>query len=53
MLIAEYLDKWLETAVRQRVTERTFGGYGALIDRYVKTSPLAAMKLSDVRAPHV
>jgi integrase len=45
----EYLDKWLESACRQRVSERTFAEYTALLKRYVRES-LGKKKLSDLRA---
>jgi integrase len=46
--LSEYLDKWLETAARPRVSERTFADYKALLERYVR-EPLGGKKLSDLR----
>jgi integrase len=48
MIVGKYLDKWLESAVCQRVSERTFADYKALLIRYVR-EPLGAKKLSDLR----
>src|SRR5919206_1752738 len=39
----------LDTAARPRVTERTYGGYKTLLERYVNPSVVAGSKLSDVR----
>jgi integrase len=47
--VNSYLAKWFETAARPRVTEHTFEDYKRLIDRYVKPSPLGAVRLSDLR----
>lgn len=44
-----YLEKWLDTAARPRVSERTFSGYCYLVTQYVEPSTLAGIKLSDVR----
>ncbi|MDQ3257106.1 MAG: site-specific integrase [Acidobacteriota bacterium] len=49
MTLNDYLAKWLQTAARPRVTERTFEGYKFLHTRYVEQTPLGGMKLSDVR----
>lgn len=48
MLIDEYLDRWLETAARPRVRERTFNDYESLVSRYVRPV-LGSKKLSEVR----
>lgn len=48
LTIGEYLDKWLQTAARRRVTERTFTGYEWLLKNYVRPS-LRQMRLSDLR----
>ena len=44
----EYLNKWLETAARPRLRERTFSDYTEKIDRYVR-SAIGKKKLADVR----
>jgi integrase len=44
----EYLDKWLESAARARVSERTYSEYEALLRRYVR-GPLGNMKLGALR----
>lgn len=48
LTVSEYLDKWLETAARRRVTERTFTGYEWLLKNYVRPV-LGQLRLSDVR----
>jgi integrase len=47
--VKQYLDKWLDTAARPRVSERTFAGYSYLVTQYVEPTMLAGMKLSDLR----
>jgi integrase len=47
--LADYLNKWLETAARPRVRERTFDGYEWLLRRYV-VPKLGARRLADVQA---
>ena len=47
--VNSYLAKWFETAARPRVTEHTFEDYKRLVERYVKPSSLAAVRLSDLR----
>jgi len=49
LTLNDYLTKWLQTAARPRVTERTFEGYKFLHTRYVEQTTLGGMKLSDVR----
>jgi integrase len=44
-----FLDKWLESAAKPRVSERTFSEYSALLRRYVR-EPLGKTKLSELRA---
>jgi integrase len=44
-----FLDQWLESACRLRVSERTFAEYVALLKRYVRRS-LGRRKLSEVCA---
>src|SRR5687768_9666835 len=44
-----YLDKWLASAAKPRLSERTFVEYEALLKRYVRT-PLGKKKLSALRA---
>jgi integrase len=46
--VDEYLNKWLETAARPRLRERTFSDYTEKIDRYVR-SAIGKKKLADVR----
>lgn len=48
LTLGDYLDKWLESAARPRVSERTFADYTALLERYVR-EPLGGKKLSDLR----
>lgn len=52
LLLNNYLDRWLETAARPRVTERTHVGYKRLLDCHVKPD-LGLRKLSDVRPLHI
>ncbi len=49
---SDYLSKWLQTAARPRVAERTFDSYSELITRYV-TEDLGARKLCDLRPLHI
>jgi integrase len=44
----EYLDKWLHSAARPRLRERTFGDYKQLLKRYVSPS-LGQKRLCDLR----
>ena len=44
----DYLDKWLRTAARQRLRERTYGSYAELLERYVHPT-LGEKRLCDVR----
>ncbi|MCA1590586.1 MAG: hypothetical protein LC734_09420 [Acidobacteria bacterium] len=44
MTVGEFLDQWLETAVRSRVSPRTADGYSSLLDRYIR-KPLGQKKL--------
>ena len=44
MTLNEYLDKWLESAARPRVSRRTADGYEALLRRYIR-GPLGHHKL--------
>jgi integrase len=46
--VKQYLDKWLDTAARPRVSERTFVGYSYLVSQYVEPTALSGIKLSDV-----
>jgi integrase len=50
--VGEYLDKWLNTAARHRVRERTFVDYSELLDRYVRPS-IGEKRLSDLRPLHI
>jgi integrase len=45
----KFLDDWLESAAKPRVSERTFAEYTALLTRYVR-EPLGKTMLSDLRA---
>jgi integrase len=45
----EFLDDWLVSAARPRVSERTYAEYAALVRRYVR-QPLGKTLLSDLRA---
>src|SRR5437588_5996175 len=44
LTLDDYLDKWLESAVRPRVQVRTADGYEALLKRYVR-EPLGKQRL--------
>ncbi|MEW6047012.1 MAG: site-specific integrase [Bacillota bacterium] len=44
MTLDEYLDKWLEAAVKPRVQTRTYEDYEAILKRYVR-EPLGAKRL--------
>ena len=44
-----FLNKWLESAAKPQVSERTFAEYAALLRRYVR-DPIGKKKLSDLRA---
>lgn len=48
MMLDEYLDKWLETAARPRLHERTFADYQELLKRYVRPA-LGSKKLAQLR----
>jgi integrase len=50
--VGDYLDKWLHTAARHRVRERTFVDYSELLDRYVRPA-LGGKRLSDLRPLHI
>lgn len=52
LTLNEYLTKWLVTAARPRVTERTHEGYTYLLNRYIKPE-FGLRKLSDVRPLHI
>jgi len=52
LTVKDYLDKWLQTAARPRVAERTFDSYSELISRYV-TEDSGSRKLSDLRPLHI
>jgi integrase len=52
LTVSDYFTKWLETAARPRVAERTFDSYSELITRYV-TEDLGSRKLSDLRPLHI
>lgn len=46
--INEYLDKWLETAARPRLRERTFESYEDVLRLYIRPA-IGGKKLSDIR----
>jgi integrase len=48
MALDAYLDKWLTTAARPRLSERTFTDYEGLLKRYVRPS-LGLRRLCDIR----
>jgi integrase len=52
LTVNDYLSKWLQTAARPRVSERTFESYSELISRYAKED-LGNLKLSDLRPLHI
>ena len=49
MSLNDYLDKWLETAARPRVAQRTADGYAALFKRYIR-EPLGNKRLDQIQA---
>lgn len=48
LAVKDYLDKWLKTAARPRLRERTHDDYSELLKRYVRPS-LGEKRLCDVR----
>ncbi len=48
MSLNDYLDKWLETAAKPRLRERTFEDYKEYLKRYVR-SVIGLKKLSDIK----
>ena len=48
LTVGEYLDKWLLTGERGRVTERTYVGYEWLLKTYVRPA-VGEKRLSDLR----
>jgi integrase len=46
--VNSYFDRWLETAVRPRVSRRTADGYAALLKRYVR-EPLGQRRLDKLQ----
>ncbi len=44
-----FLDRWLETAVKPRVSARTADGYESLLKRYIR-EPLGQKKLENIQA---
>jgi integrase len=49
LAVRDYLDKWLRTAARPRLRERTYDDYSGLLTRYVRPD-LGDKRLCDVRA---
>jgi integrase len=48
LTVNNYLDRWLETAARPRVSRRTADGYAALLRRYVR-EPLGQRRLDKLQ----
>lgn len=48
LTLNEYLDRWLESAIKPRVSQRTADGYAGLLKRYVRES-LGQKKLENVQ----
>jgi integrase len=48
LTINSYLDRWLETAARPRVSRRTADGYAALLKRYIR-EPLGQRRLDKLQ----
>jgi integrase len=48
LAVKDYLDKWLKTAARPRLRERTYGSYAELLERYVNPT-IGEKRLCDVR----
>ncbi len=48
LTVNTYLDRWLETAARPRVSRRTADGYAALLKRYVR-EPLGQRRLDKLQ----
>lgn len=46
--LGEYLDQWLESAARPRLSERTFSDYSQLLKRYIR-EPLGGHRLSEIK----
>jgi len=38
LIVSDFLDQWLETGVRPRVSPRTADGYASLLERYIRKS---------------
>lgn len=49
LTVDKYLDRWLETAARPRVSPRTADGYAALLKRYIR-GPLGQKRCDGLRA---
>src|SRR5688572_22018919 len=52
LTLDEYLDQWLEGAVRPRASKRTADGYAALLERYVR-KPLGLKRLDTLQPLHI
>ena len=48
LTVGEYLDKWLTTAAKPRLRERTFDDYSSKLETYVRFR-IGAQRLSDLR----
>jgi integrase len=48
LAVKDYLDKWVKTAARPRLRERTYDNYSELLERYVRPI-LGEKRLCDVR----
>ena len=49
LTLNSFLDRWMDSAAKPRLSERTLAEYTALLRRYVR-EPLGKLKLSDLRA---
>ena len=47
LTLDEFLDRWLETAVKPRVSQRTADGYRFLLKKYIR-EPLGSQKLENL-----
>ncbi len=47
LTLNQFIDRWLEVAVRPRVSQRTADGYKSLLERYIK-NPLGQKKIEEL-----
>src|SRR5687767_12174778 len=52
LTVSAYLDRWLETAARPRLTERTFISYKWFLKQHVRPT-LGDKRLTDIRPLHI